>query len=164
MAQTSGEGDRASTEKAPSTAVDETNVTRASGETNSAKGDLTLATTEEVIAGLEPLATALTSPKRKGKAKPSSHSTSSPTERASVVIKPKKKVTKKATTNTDEATAHATESDVVSEATKLPPAIHTKRPRTKHPNVVDASETIPAAASKPAKVAGTRQSKRIKKA
>ncbi|OMP08850.1 hypothetical protein COLO4_06058 [Corchorus olitorius] len=164
MAQTSEEDDRLSTEKAPSTAVGETNVSGASSETNSEEGDLTLATTEEVIAGLESLATAPASPKGKGKAKPSSHSTSYPTERASVVIKPNKKVTNKATTATDKAPAHATKNDVVSEATKLPPAVPSKRPMTKHPNVVDASETIPAAAPKPAKVAGTWQSKRIKKA
>ncbi|OMO49475.1 hypothetical protein COLO4_38529 [Corchorus olitorius] len=109
MAQTSEEDERASTEKAPYTAVDETNVSRASSETNSTKGDLTLATTEEVIAGLEPLATAPASPKGKGKVKPSSHSTLSPTERASVVIKPKKKVTKKAIIASDKAPAHATE-------------------------------------------------------
>ncbi|OMO88543.1 hypothetical protein COLO4_20227 [Corchorus olitorius] len=135
IAQTSKEDDKASSKKAPSAAVGETNVSRASSKTNSKKGDLTLATTEEVIAGLAPLATAPASPKGKGKAKPSSHSTSSPTER---VIKPKKKVTKKATTATNKAT-------------KLPPAVPSKRPRTKHPNV-DASETIPASASKPAKV------------
>ncbi|OMP09974.1 hypothetical protein COLO4_04950 [Corchorus olitorius] len=128
--------------------ISETNVSKASSETNSEEGDLTLATTEEVIAGLEPLAIAPASPKGKGKAKPSSHSISSPTKR---VIKPKKKVTKKAITATDKAPAHATESDVISEATKIPLAVPLKRPRTKHPNV-DASETIPAAASKLAKI------------
>ncbi|OMO80644.1 zonadhesin [Corchorus capsularis] len=164
MVQTSKKGDIEDTEKAPSTAVDETNVSETSGETNSAKDNLTLATTKEVIASLEPLATAPASPKGKGNAKPPSHSTSSPTKHSSVVIKPKKKVTKKAATATDEAPIHATESDVVSETTELPPAVPTKRPRTKHPNVVDISETIPTTASKSAKPAGIRQSKRIKKA
>ncbi|OMO61493.1 hypothetical protein CCACVL1_23476 [Corchorus capsularis] len=106
--QTSEEGERTSTEKAPSPAVDETNVSKASSETNSAEGGLTLATTEEVIAGLKPLASAPASPKGTGKATPPSHSTSSPTKRSSAVIKPKKKVTKKAATTTDEAPAQAT--------------------------------------------------------
>ncbi|OMO88963.1 hypothetical protein CCACVL1_08080 [Corchorus capsularis] len=119
MVQTFEEGDRESIEKAPSAIVDETNVSKAFGETNSAEADLTLATTEEVIAGLKSLATAPASPKGKGKAKPPSHSTSSPTKRSSVVIKPKKEVTKKVATAIDEAPAHATESDVVSEATNF---------------------------------------------
>ncbi|OMO85995.1 hypothetical protein COLO4_21351 [Corchorus olitorius] len=96
--------------------VGETNVSGASSETNSEEGDLTPATTEEVIAGLKPLATAPASPKGKGKVKPSSHSTSSPTER---VIKPKKKVTKKATTATDKAPAHATEKSYRFGATRI---------------------------------------------
>ncbi|OMP05351.1 hypothetical protein COLO4_08904 [Corchorus olitorius] len=127
MAEVSEKDDIESSEKAPSAAVSETNVSEASSETNSERDDSTLATTEERV------------------------------------LKPKKKVTKKATTATDKTQAHATESDVVSEATKLPSVVPSKRPRTKHPTV-DAFETIPAAASKPAKAAGTRQSKWIKKA
>ncbi|OMO98664.1 hypothetical protein CCACVL1_04110 [Corchorus capsularis] len=96
IAHTSEEEDRASAGKAPLAAVDETNVSKASDETNSTGGDMILATTKEVIAGLEPLATAPASPKGKGIAKAASHSASSPTKNASPANKPKKKVTKKA--------------------------------------------------------------------
>ncbi|OMO96581.1 hypothetical protein COLO4_15194 [Corchorus olitorius] len=62
---TSEEYDIESSEKAPSAEISETNVSEAFGEINSEEGDLTLATTEEVMAGLEPLDTILASPEEK---------------------------------------------------------------------------------------------------
>ncbi|OMO58787.1 hypothetical protein COLO4_34379 [Corchorus olitorius] len=85
MAQTFEEDDKASSKKAPSAAVGETN----------GKERLNLPHTPLLL----PL---------------------------SASSNPRRKSTKKATTATDKAPAHDTESDVVSEATKLPPAIPSK--------------------------------------
>ncbi|OMP09821.1 hypothetical protein COLO4_05105 [Corchorus olitorius] len=54
--------------------------------------DMRLTTTDEVLVGLEPLATAPTSPKGKNKKKAHSHSTHSPVKDASPSLKPKKKI------------------------------------------------------------------------
>ncbi|OMO60270.1 hypothetical protein COLO4_33879 [Corchorus olitorius] len=77
-------------------------------------------------------------------------------KKASPVLKPKKKVTKKASTANIEEPMHATESNVASEHLQVSPSVPKKRSRTKHPNVEENSEAIPAAASKPAKALGTK--------
>ncbi|OMO75626.1 hypothetical protein CCACVL1_16119 [Corchorus capsularis] len=158
------DSNKANEELTSSAAVGETNAPEVPSGTDTEIANMTLATTAEVLTGLKPLATALASLKGKDKAKVSSSSASSPTKKAFTVSKPKKMVTKKARTAIVEKSAHVTESDVVSEHTEPTPPVPKKRLRTKHPNIEDAPETILAKASKPAKNAGVRQSKRIKKA
>ncbi|OMO80365.1 hypothetical protein COLO4_24133 [Corchorus olitorius] len=75
---------------------------------------MSLAETEEVLTGLEPLATASASPEDTAKAKASSSAVSS--KPTSPIVKPKKKVTKKASTATGEDLVHATEMELVNEA------------------------------------------------
>ncbi|OMP06444.1 hypothetical protein COLO4_08123 [Corchorus olitorius] len=112
--------------------INQTNVSKASGGTNPEIADMSLAETEKVLTGLEPLATVPASPKDREKAKASSSAV--PSKPASPIHKPKKKVTKKASTATVEDLTHATKSDVASEHTEHPQPALKKRPRTKHPN------------------------------
>ncbi|OMO50479.1 hypothetical protein COLO4_38055 [Corchorus olitorius] len=132
--------------------ISQTDASKASSGTNPEIADMYLAETEEVLTGLEPLATTPTFPKDKEKAKASSNEV--PSKLASPILKPKKKVTKKASTAIVEEPAHATVCDVASEQIEHPPPTLKKRSRTKHPNVEDHTEAIPTAASKAAKKVG----------
>ncbi|OMO53088.1 hypothetical protein COLO4_36855, partial [Corchorus olitorius] len=148
---TLGQSKKATEDEKMSAEINETNVSDFPRETNPDITNMNL-TTVEVLVGLDPLATAPASPKAKQKA--SSSSAPSLVQKASPVLKPKKKVTKKARTANTEEPMHATESDVASEHLQIPPSVPKKRLRTKHPNVEDDSEAIPAATTKQAKTLG----------
>ncbi|OMO72869.1 hypothetical protein COLO4_27428 [Corchorus olitorius] len=128
----------------------ETNIYGSSSRTNSEPTDKSLATTPEpaalseketeILTNIEPLATASTSPIAKEKKKASTSIASTLIKKTSRSVRAKKKVTKKANTTTTEEPLVESEFDATIGQVVGELEVPKKRPRTKHPNVEEASE------------------------